>query len=1003
MITMKIYNKMFLLVLYLMVSLIMHAQTQNISGKVFDDTGETVIGATVKVEGTSTATITNVDGTFTLKAAIGDKLVISYVGYETKTVEIVDNNLLQIQIVPSQSLLDEVVVVGYGQQKKASVVGAISIVSTKELKQSPTANITNALAGKLPGLITVQTSGEPGADIARLYIRGISTFSGSQNPLILVDGVERDFKNMNALEIETISILKDASATAVYGVRGANGVVLVTTKRGQSGKPTVSFNTDIGFQSATRLPEMVNAYEIATLINEGYINEGYNPIYSQEELDAYKYGTDPYNYPNINWMDFMLKDRTPLQQYNLSISGGTAKAKYFVMVGILNQGGLYNFEDYNKDYNTQVSYERYNFRTNADFQINSVLSTKVNLSGVLGTKHQPQWDATYAFDRFKISNPHRAPIKNPDGSWSTEEKTSFNPVAMLLDGGYGDSKETAITATIGMKATLDEYVKGLGANVDFSFDFNNIYIQTRTRSVSFWDFNPRDGSYSEIFYGSKLGYGENLSVYNTRYNLEPSITYNNVFNEIHEVTGLLLYNQSEYIKKSGVALERLPYRRMGLVGRITYGYKNKYLAEFNAGYNGSENFAPGKRFGFFPAGSLGWVASEEGFFKKDFVEYLKLRMSVGLVGNDQIGGDRYLYMSLYKDDTGAYFGYPSRSRYAGLSELRLGNPELTWEKATKYNLGIDTRIFGDKLSLTLDAFYERRKDILTTISTIPGTFGFNNLVSNDGVVSNHGFEIDGMWRSRIGKDFYFNVGGTFSFARNKIESMPESPQQYDYLLRTGTRIGQPFGKIGLGLFQSNEEILKSPSQPAAVQPGDIKYMDINGDGVVNANDDHPIGNPEVPEIFFSATLGFSFKSFDFVCMFQGAGNSTYYFASAQNVPFINENNTPLKVWMGRWTPENRNAIYPRITPHNNENNSLYSSFWQIDNTYLRLKNMELGYTFNKKFISKIGLENLRLYVNSVNLFTWDNVKVYDPENYVQGNRTSYPVMRIINTGLNVTF
>lgn len=1002
--TLEKYNKVFLFVLFLMTSMIIHAQVQNISGKVIDDTGETVIGATVRVEGTTTATVTDIDGTFSIKAAIGDKLVISYVGYETKTVEIVDNHLLQIEIVPSESLLDEVVVVGYGQQKKASVVGAISTVSTKELKQSPTANITNALAGKLPGLVTVQSSGEPGADLASLYIRGISTFSGSQNPLILVDGVERDIKNMTAMEIESISILKDASATAVYGVRGANGVVLVTTKRGQSGKPTVSFNADFGLQSPTRLPEMVNSYEIATLLNEGYINEGYNPLYSQEELDAYRYGTDPYNYPDTDWMDVMLKDQTPLQQYNLSISGGTDKAKYFVMVGILNQGGLYNFENYNKDYNTNVSYQRYNFRTNADFQINKTLSAKVNLSGVMGTKHQPIWDATYAFDRFKISNPHRAPIKNPDGSWATEEKTVFNPVAMLLDGGYSDSKETGITATIGMNARLDEYIQGLSANVDFSFDFNNTYTQSRTRDISFWSLNSGDGTYTELFPGSKLGYGDNLSVYNSRYNFEPSISYTKVFDGNHEITGLLLYNQSEYLKKSGTALERLPYRRMGLVGRITYGYKNKYLAEFNAGYNGSENFAPGKRFGFFPAGSLGWVVSEEDFFVKNLVEYLKLRASVGLVGNDQIGGDRYLYMSLYKDASGASFGYPSKSGTSGLSELRIGNPDLTWEKATKYNLGVDTRIFGDKLSLTLDAFYERRRDILTSISDIiPGTYGFDSLVSNDGEVSNRGFEGDVTWRAKLGSEFFYNVGATFSFARNKIEKVPESPQEYSYLLKTGTRIGQPFGKIALGLFQSYEEILETPTHQNVVQPGDIKYMDINGDGVVDSNDNYPIGNPQVPEIFFSFNMGFSFKGIDFTCMFQGASNSSYYFSTSQNVPFVNENNTPLKVWMDRWTPENRDAIYPRITPYQNDNNSLYSSFWQIDNTYLRLKNIELGYTFDKKLTSKLGLENLRFYLNSVNLLTWDNVKVYDPENYAQNNRTSYPVMRVVNTGINVTF
>lgn len=998
--TNKPYGKLLALCL-LFVPLMLRAQAVSLTGTITDEFGEGLPGVTILIEGTQIGTTTDFDGKFTLNAKINDKLRISFIGYTTLTLPVKDGNPLTIRMEPNTKALEEVVVVGYGQQKKASVVGAIALVSTKELKQSPTANVTNALSGKLPGLITVQTSGEPGADMANLYIRGISTFAGNVNPLILVDGVERDFKNMNVTEIESISILKDASATAVYGVRGANGVVLVTTKRGEEGKPHVTLNIDAGFQEPTRMFEMVNSYEMAILTNEYHLNNGNNPIYSQEELNAYRYGTDPYRYPDTNWADELLKKRAPMQQYNLTISGGTEKAKYFVMVGVLNQGGLYKFANYNPDFNTGISYQKYNFRTNADFKINDFLSTKVNLSGVLGMKHQPKQSAEEVFDRIRISNPNRAPVKNPDGSWSTEEKTSFNPIAEVLDGGYSETKETAIMATIGLKGDFTKWIKGLSANVDFSFDFNNTYIQRRTKNNDFWQFNE-DGTYTKLFDGSKLGYGDDLSVYNTRYNFEPSLSYANTFRDDHEVTALVLYNQSEYLKKDGNSLRRLPYRRMGIVGRVTYGYQGKYLAEFNAGYNGSENFAPGNRFGFFPAGSAGWVASAEEFWPANpILSYLKFRVSAGLVGNDQIGGDRFLYMSLYQDTSGANFGYPNRSGTSGLSELRMGNDKLTWEKATKYNFGLDTKFFNDKLTLTLDAFYEYRKDILTTLSTVPTLYGFPNIVTNDGAVSNRGFEADAMWRGRIGKDFFYNIGGNVSFARNRIEEIPESPQKYDYKYQKGNRIGQPYGRIALGLFQSEEEILASPDQQNPVQPGDIKYLDVNGDGIIDDNDQYPIGHGQVPEIFFSGTLGFSWKGFDFACMFQGAANSTYNFLTGQNMPFWNENNTPLKVWMGRWTPENRSAVYPRMAESTNNRHT--SSFWQIDNKYLRLKNAEIGYTLPKKWTGKAGLEIVRLYVNGVNLLTWDNIKVYDPENYVNGGGRSYPMMRVVNFGANVTF
>lgn len=978
------------------------AQMKGVQGLVVDETNQPLPGATVYTADKKSVSITDVDGLFKLdNVTPGDTLVVSYVSYKTfKQVIKKSDNFFRVTLLPDEAMLDEVVIVGYGQQKKASVVGAIAQVSTKELSQSPVSNVSNALAGRLPDMITVQRSGEPGSDMANMYIRGISTFGSNQSPLILVDGVDRDIRMMDVSEIESISILKDASATAVYGVRGANGVVLVTTKRGKTGKASISFSADAGLQSPTAMPDMVDSYNMAILTNEALINDGMNPKYTQEQINAFRYGSNEFLYPNVDWADECLKDFALMQQYNLSITGGTEKVKYFVAANVMMQDGLFKYADYNDNYSTNVKYTKYNFRSNLDFQLSDVISAKLNLAGVIGDKHRPApgGDVTFIFDRLKIANPDRAPIRNPDGSWSVLEKANFNPLAYILDSGYADEKETAVQATLGMKADLSKWVKGLSINVDFSFDFNNLYVKKYGKTSDMWEFHS-DGSYKNFQTGSALGFSDDLSVYNSQYVFEPSLNYNNKFGD-HEVSGLVLFNAQEYVKK-GDALTRLPYRRLGVVGRATYGYKGKYLGEVNIGYNGSENFAPGHRFGFFPAFSLGWVASEESFFNVSFIDYLKLRASYGLVGNDQIGGDRFLYLSLWESADDAEFGYPNSSGAGGgTKEKRTGNEVLTWEKAKKYNFGFDTRMFNNKLELTADVFFERRENILTSVDIIPGTYGGPAIQANAGVVENKGMEFDVTWRDRIGKNFEYFVGGNYSFARNKIVEKPESPQAYDYLYATGRRVGQSFGYVALGLFQSEEEILESPTQfGVPLYPGDIKYMDINGDGVIDSNDRYPIGFHNVPEMFYSFKLGFSYKRLDFSCLFQGAGNVTYNFQNP-NIPFNNEGSTPITEWLDRWTPENRGASLPRISytrPGNN--NYQHSTFWQKNGNYLRLKNVEIGYKIPERWIGVIGAENARLYVNGTNLLTWDNVPVYDPEN----TETKYPLMRIINFGVKVTF
>jgi TonB-linked SusC/RagA family outer membrane protein len=990
----------YLCLFFLSIPALLCAQEKARTGIVYDAEKLPVIGAYIKVLGKKTAGITDNDGKFSIAAADRDTLVFSYLGYEETKIPVNGQTNLIVTLNQDTKLLGEVVVVGYGKQRKETIVGAIAQVSTKELQQSPVANVSNALAGRLPGLITVQRTGEPGNDMAQMYIRGVSTYGGDKNPLVLVDGIERDIRLMDVAEIESISILKDASATAVYGVRGANGVVLVTTKRGQVGQTEISLSLDAGVQTPTRMLKNVNAYEMALLTNEALVNDGLGPKFSQEALNAFQDGSNRFLYPDNNWFEESLNDYALMDQYNLTIRGGVERVRYFVSANILNQGGLYKYSDYHKEYNTNISYTKYNFRSNLDFQLSSIFSSKLNLSGVIGTRHQPNQGANEVFERLRISNPDRAPIRNPDGTWATREKGNFNPLANIVDGGYRDAKETSVQATLGFKADLEKLLKGLAVNVDYSFDFNNTYTKSYTRGIEFWEFHE-DGTYTLFSEGGNLGFGDELNTYTSQYVFEPSVTYNNVFQGKHEITGLALFNMQEYLRK-GNSLERLPYRRLGVVGRLTYGYMDKYFAEINAGYNGSENFAPGHRFGFFPAFSAGWVATSEKFFNPAFINYLKLRASYGLVGNDKIGGDRFLYQSLWESAGEAFFGTTSpRGAGGGAREKRIGNDLLTWETAKKINLGFDSHLFNNKWELTLDLFHEDRNNILSTVNIVPGTFGGPAIMANVGSVKNKGFEVETLFRGKIGSDFNYFLGGNYSYARNKVTEMPEAPQAYDYLYSVGQRVGQPFGYIAMGIFQSNEEVLQSPPQQGlTLQAGDVRYMDINGDGIVDTNDRHAIGFTDVPEMFYSFKFGFDYKRFDFSCLFQGAANVTYNFNNALNMPFWNENNTPLAEWLDRWTPENRDARYPRISfSRPNNNNYESSTFWHRNGNYLRFKNFEIGYSVPGKFIGKIGARYARFYMNGMNLHTWTLVPVYDPEN----TSTRYPLMLVVNLGVKITF
>mgnify|MGYP001101686460 CR=1 FL=1 len=996
------------------------AQTATVSGVVKDDTGEPVIGAGVLVKGTTLGTITDIDGHFSFRADdLNGVLVVSFVGMETQEIPMKGKGTFDIVLKSSNTLLEEVQVVAYGAQKKVTLTGSISSVNTDELLKVPTASIGNMLSGVLSGVSSIQSSGQPGGDDPDVFIRGISTLNTmNAKPLYLVDGVERSFFQIDPNEVENITILKDASSTAVFGVRGANGVIIVTTKRGKEGKAKINASFSYGIQTPTRMPEFVNSYDYATFLNEAYTNDGKDPKFTPEAVEAFRTHSNPIIYPDTDWMELLFKSSAPQTQGNVNISGGTERVRYFISMGMLDQKGF--FKNHDTRYDANFNFNRYNYRANLDIDFTKTTLVAINMGGRVEKRNFPRSgdDINQLFRRIYWATPFSGP-GIVDGKW-IKGNSQYLPVG-LSDGlgniygrGYGSKTTNVVNLDLALTQKLDFVTKGLQFKIKVAY--NSGYDHTKERATSIesyqpwyrkdvtWMEHPAGSDPNEVVYiqdgeAGLISYAESFGKSRDWY-AEASFDWKRDF-DLHHLSALALYNQSKtYYPDSDYP--GIPRGYVGLVGRVTYDYDNKYLIEGNVGYNGSENFAPGHRFGFFPAFSLGWVVSEESFFNTSVVDYLKLRASYGLVGNDQIGGDRFLYLSLWQSADDGQFGYPNPTGGGGgVNEKRTGNESLTWAKAKKFNFGVDTRLFRSQLELTADVFYERRSNILTNVDIVPGTYGGPAIQANAGIVENKGLEFDATWRGRIGKDIEYFVGGNYSFARNKIIEKPESPQAYDYLYATGRRVGQPFGYVALGLFQSEEEILESPSQfGVPLYPGDIKYMDVNGDGVIDTNDRYPIGFTDVPEMFYSFKFGFNYKRFDFSCLFQGAANVTYNFQTSTNIPFNNERSTPIVQWLDRWTPENRDASLPRISYSRPGNNNYQTNtFWQNNGNYLRLKNLEVGYRLPENWVSVIGAENARFYVNGTNLLTWDHVPVYDPEN----TNARYPLMRVINFGVKVTF
>lgn len=1027
-----------------------------IKGRIMDEIlKEPIPGANVKVKGTTLGTITDFNGNFSLvvpnKSSV---LVVSFIGYVTQEIVVGNQKTINVNLKEDAQSLDEVVVIAYGSQDKGLVTSAISSIDNKELIKSPVASVSNTLAGALPGISSVQTSGQPGNDAADIYVRGVGGLDNSMSkPLIMVDGVEREFSQIDPNEIESISILKDASSTAVFGVRGANGVVLVTTRRGKQGKAKVSVSTSLGLQQPISLVEQTGSYEYARFWNmknrlDGVTEE--KQYFTPEQIEAYRTGSDPIMYPNMKWMDYVFNNVFLQSKNNVNISGGSDNVKYFISVGYLYQNGI--LKDLpGQNYSNNYRYDRYNYRANIDAKLTKTTNMKLNIGGNLGKTQEP-----LAIEGVKnawvVTQIWSHPFSGPGfiNGVRTLIPKSFIPVSdTMRDGmfafygqGYKQNYKTTLNLDVDITQKLDVLTKGLSASVKGAYDNNFNLLKTRQGGSvesqivyyqSYFDTNgtmPQtdpdydkthifvpNGSDTPLSYAESQGRGQ-------KWYIEGRINYDRTFGD-HKVSGLLLYNQSrEYYPKksdgSDAPYQFIPRGYVGLVGRATYAYRSKYLFDANIGYNGSENFAPGKtRFGVFPAFSAGWVASAEKFMENQkIVDYLKFRVSWGRVGNDKGVNTRFMYMPSVWQSSGSYsFGVNNPTAQQAFAMSQMGNPEVTWETADKQNYGIDAHFLNNRLSFTFDYFMEHRKGILISPQSTPSIIATSLPNLNLGKVDNRGYEIALGWKDRIGKEFNYYVDANVSFARNKIIFKDEVPKLYDYMNETGGPTGRHTGVYKyIRLYQysdfikdANGELILNPELPQPYQrvyPGDAMYQDLNGDNIVDGNDKCVTGYSNRPEYTFGLNMGFNWKGFSLSMQWTGATNVDKQYEIDYRIPFTNAGKRGLLTYFydGCWTPENQlGAKYPRAAETSESWNSELSTLWIEDASYLRLKSLNIGYTISgKEFLKKIGINSLGITFSGYNLLTFTPLKYIDPEG-VTNNSGTYPLVKVYSFGLNLNF
>lgn len=1041
-------------------------QKITVSGTVLDKTtNEPLIGVSVVVKGVANAgTITDMDGKFTLKLPYAEApLVFSYLGYQPQEIIPGAKKELTVLLQEDTKALQEVVVVGYTKQRKETMVGSVATITTKDLTQSPTANINNALAGRLPGLVVNQyAGGEPGVDQSELFIRGKATY-GNQSAIVIVDGIERDMSYLAPDEIETFTILKDASATAAYGIRGANGVIVITTKRGKAAeKATVNLKASIGINQPIGFPEYLGSADYATLYNEARLNDAKMTgadvsslnLFSQQAIDNFRRAkgdnSDGLGY-DWDYYDFAFKPGMQ-EDVSLSIRGGTDKVRYYVLANYFSQGGNYKYSDAG-EYDSQTRFTRYNFRSNIDININRYLSTRLDLGARITDRNAPGTTAGRLMTICATQPPYLPILVEENSHPQNEEYIQQNSRGMLYGDniyrynilgelsrtGYLNEKNTYLNGSFAMNLDMGFLTKGLKAEIMFSYDASegrwinrklDTYKDGYREYPKYATFMPIEGSdvymegghYTGAYKtGNKydidqtIGNGFSHNASDGRTYIQARVDYNRVFKDRHEVTAMLLANRGNRTVNNELA-----YHSQGITGRFAYYYNQKYLMEFNCGYNGSENFAPGKRYGFFPAGSIGWVISEEPFMKKaSWIDFLKVRASYGLVGSDNVSS-RFPYLAFYGGGSGYHFGNNFGTEVGGTSEGNLANENLTWEKARKLNVGIDFTTLNQRLALTVDAFYEYRFDIITDMNG-DGIMGYPDIVGKDaalqnlGEVSNRGVDVELSWNDKIGKDFRYYIRPNLTFSRNRLEYKAEVARKNSWRKETGKRLYENFVYV-FDHFVANQDeadrLNKIGYQPwGQLIPGDVVYKDLDRNGVIDDEDRTAMGNPRSPELMFGIPFGFQYKNFDFSVLLQGATNTSILLNGAAVFDFPQFEQDKIgrvkKMHLDRWTPETAaTAKYPALhygTHDNNKNGN--SSLFLYDASYLRLKNVEIGYNVSPNWLRKFHVQQARIYVQGLNLLTFDKLGDVDidPETKSGDGASWYPIQKVFNFGIDITF
>lgn len=989
-----------------------------------------IVGASIVVEGTTIGTTTDVNGNYSITVpASAKRVVISFLGYDTKKIPVSDTQLFKLIILSdATNKLEDVVVVGFGVQKKESLVGAVQSVKPSDLHTS-SSNLSTAFSGKIAGLISVQKSGEPGADGASFWIRGISTFGSGQSPLLILDGVEITNQMLNNIPPETIesfSVLKDATATALYGSRGANGVMIITTKNGRdSEKMTINVRAEMGVSAPTRVPQIADGVTFMEAYNEACTTRGNNPRYSREKIMGTRLGLDPYVYPDVDWYDMLFKNSTFNQNFNFNMTGGAKKIDYFLNASVFNENGIMRAPSSSK-FNTNINSQKYLFQANVSASATRTTQVSLKMNTQLHYSHGPIESVGTLFNYALSALPCEFPAVLPGEETDTfvrfgtanawDGNTFINPYAQLCRG-YSDKFNGHFTSALTVNQDLDFITEGLSLTGMATF-YNRVYSAVNRSFTPFmyqladYDIDP-NGVYSYTSTPTNtgttyLGTSRGQDGYR-ELAFQVKLDYTRTFNDKHDVGATFVYHQKERVMNISANEEyaSLPYRQQGLAGRVTYGFDKRYLIEANFGYNGSENFAPGKRFGFFPSVAAGWVISNEPFWRsiKDKISLFKIRVSYGLVGNDVISShysDRFPYLSTvdmnqrYDVMIGTNFDQkqgPILSIY--------GNPDATWEKSRKLDLGVEIGLF-DSLNIIFDWFKENRSGIFMQRTSLPSSFGMSGITpwGNIGKVDNRGIDLSVDYNKAFSKDLILSLRGTFTYAHNEIVSMDEPYYKYDYQYKRGHPINSTKGLIADGFYKDEADIASSPESIYAtrypLQPGDIKYRDLNNDNIIDDNDKCWISNPTVPEIIYGFGFSLKYKSLDVSAFFQGQGKvsilmSNVHPFSTKSVPGFG-----LMQWIadGHWSEADPNpkAVYPRLSSQWNEHNGQTSTLYVRNGRMLRLKTAEIGYTYKM----------MRVYLSGTNLLTFAPFKYWDPEKG-SGNGLSYPLQRTFNLGFQFNF